>query len=171
MTWHHHLLSLSLTQVHLSIFLDWVRQVSSSLSLPRAPLSGEHRDTERPPVLVPQGPILHGPRSLNLPVRQLLTLRQTQLSRQSFSFRPFQSRRDDLLLWYVHQLCFCDRCGGGRAGFGQGRDRHGQSQLEVSRACPLSVCRHRNICQGNTVISNECWHNRPFSQISRSRVK
>ena len=59
---------LDLIQVHLSIFLDWVRLVTSSLHLPLAALSGEPHDSGRPQVLVAQGPILHEPRLLSIPV-------------------------------------------------------------------------------------------------------
>ena len=57
-----------LVQVHPSIFLDWVRQVTSTLCLPLAAQSGEPHDSGRPQVLVAQGPILHEPRLLSIPV-------------------------------------------------------------------------------------------------------
>lgn len=73
-----------------------------------------------------------------------------RVSHSDLSLLWFGSNR--LLLCDYDLCCLCDRSSGWRARFGQGRDRHGQSQPEMSRACTLSVCRHWDVCQGNPLI-------------------
>lgn len=68
----------------------------------------------------------------------------------SFWFVCFCS--NNLLLCNFNFWCISDCGSGRRAWFGQGRDWHGQSQLEIPRACTLSVCRHWDLRQGNQGI-------------------
>ena len=67
-----------------------------------------------------------------------------------FWFLCFCSNK--LLLCDHNLWCICDCGSSWRAWFGQGRDWHGQSQLEISRAYTLAVCRHWDLCQGNPCI-------------------